>query len=51
MTNSKKIAFYLRVSTKNQDTKEGSIISQEQRLTDWLMFHNKISDDNLEKQK
>ena len=34
------VAFYLRVSTRHQDTPEGSIISQKQRLTEWFEFQN-----------
>jgi site-specific DNA recombinase len=37
---SKTVAFYLRVSTRHQDTPEGSIISQKQRLTEWFEYHN-----------
>ena len=46
-----KIAFYLRVSTRHQDIKEGSITSQEQRLKEWLEFNNKVADDNIDKKK
>ena len=44
----KTVALYLRVSTKHQDTPEGSLISQEQRLVEWYDYHNsqaKFSED------
>ena len=36
----KTVALYLRVSTKHQDTPEGSLISQKQRLVEWYEYHN-----------
>jgi len=46
----KTVALYIRVSTKHQDTPEGSLISQEQRLVEWYDYHNsqaKFSEDKL----
>ena len=40
MINEKTVALYLRVSTKHQDTPEGSLISQDQRLIEWYDYHN-----------
>ena len=45
------VAFYLRVSTRHQDTKEGSLTSQEQRLKEWMDFQNNIAVDNEKKKK
>ena len=44
----KTVALYLRVSTKHQDTPEGSLISQQQRLVEWFEYNNsqaKFSED------
>ena len=44
----KTVALYLRVSTKHQDTPEGSLISQKQRLVEWFEYNNsqaKFSED------
>ena len=38
----KTVALYLRVSTKHQDTPEGSLISQKQRLVEWFGYNSKI---------
>ena len=37
---SKKVAFYLRVSTRHQDTPAGSLTSQKQRLFEWFKYNN-----------
>ncbi len=37
---SKKVAFYIRVSTRNQDTPAGSLTSQKQRLFEWFKYNN-----------
>ncbi len=37
---SKKVAFYLRVPTRHQDTPAGSLTSQKQRLFEWFKYHN-----------
>ena len=44
----KTVALYLRVSTKHQDTLEGSLISQKQRLVEWFEYNKsqaKFSED------
>ena len=43
------IAFYLRISTVHQNIKEGSLKAQEQRLTEWLEYNNKVAIDNIDK--
>lgn len=43
MSDQKKVAFYIRVSTKHQDTPEGSLKSQEQRLEEWRKYHNSVN--------
>ncbi len=45
----KTVALYLRVSTKHQDTPEGSLISQEQRLIEWYDYHNSQAKHSKEK--
>lgn len=42
MSDQRKVAFYIRVSTKHQDTPEGSLKSQEQRLEEWRNYNNTI---------
>ena len=37
---SKKVAFYLCVSTRHQDTPAGSLTSQKQRLFEWFKYNN-----------
>ena len=37
---SKKVAFYLRVSTRHQDTPAGSLTSQKQRLFEQFKYNN-----------
>ena len=37
---SKKVAFYLRVSPRHQDTPAGSLTSQQQRLFEWFKYNN-----------
>lgn len=45
------IGFYIRVSTKLQDTLEGSLVSQKQRLIEWFEYNNsqaKFADEKIE---
>ena len=45
----KTVALYLRVSIKHQDTPEGSLVSQEQRLIEWYKYHNSQAKHSKEK--
>ena len=46
---SKKVGLYIRVSTENQASiDEGSLISQEQRLREWINFSNNVHETDYE---
>ena len=45
MATNKSIAFYMRISTRNQDIPEGSLKSQRQILEEWRKYKNNIKTD------